>query len=180
MKQYVYADNAATTQVDRIAVDAMTPYLLEEYGNASQSYAFSRAPKKALQEAREIIAACIGASSDEVFFTSGGTESDNWAIKGIAMPDEGTHTIITSSFEHHAVLHSCAAMERQGHRVVYLKPERTGEISPDVLRKEITGDTKLVSVMYANNEIGSIQPIKDLSDIAHEKGALFHTDAVQA
>ncbi|MCM1232918.1 MAG: cysteine desulfurase [Ruminococcus flavefaciens] len=180
MKQYVYADNAATTQVDRIAVDAMTPYLLEEYGNASQSYAFSRVPKKALQEAREIIAACIGASSDEVFFTSGGTESDNWAIKGIAMPDEGTHTIITSSFEHHAVLHSCAAMERQGHRVVYLKPERTGEISPDVLRKEITGDTKLVSVMYANNEIGSIQPIKDLSDIAHEKGALFHTDAVQA
>lgn len=180
MKQYVYADNAATTQVDKNAVDAMMPYLLEEYGNASQPYAFSRVPKKALQEAREIIAACIGASPDEIFFTSGGTESDNWAIKGIAMSDEGNHTIITSSFEHHAVLHSCAAMERQGHRVVYLKPERTGEISPDVLRKEITEDTKLVSVMCANNEIGSVQPIKDLSDIAHEKGALFHTDAVQA
>lgn len=180
MKQYVYADNAATTQVDKNAVDAMMPYLLEEYGNASQPYAFSRVPKKALQEAREIIAACIGASPDEIFFTSGGTESDNWAIKGIAMSDEGNHTIITSSFEHHAVLHSCAAMERQGHRVVYLKPERTGEILPDVLRKEITEDTKLVSVMCANNEIGSVQPIKDLSDIAHEKGALFHTDAVQA
>ena len=99
MKQYVYADNAATTQVDKNAVDAMMPYLLDEYGNASQPYAFSRAAKKALQEAREIIAACIGASPDEIFFTSGGTESDNWAIKGIVMSDEGNHTIITSSFE---------------------------------------------------------------------------------
>lgn len=180
MKQYVYADNAATTQVDKNAVDAMMPYLLEEYGNASQPYAFSRVAKKALQEAREIIAACIGASPDEIFFTSGGTESDNWAIKGIAMSDEGNHTIITSSFEHHAVLHSCAAMERQGYKVVYLKPERTGEISSDVLKGKIAEETRLVSIMYANNEIGSIQPIKELSNIAHEKGALFHTDAVQA
>lgn len=180
MKQYVYADNAATTQVDKNAVDAMMPYLLDEYGNASQPYAFSRAAKKALQEAREIIAACIGASPDEIFFTSGGTESDNWAIKGIVMSDEGNHTIITSSFEHHAVLHSCAAMERQGYKVVYLKPERTGEISSDVLKGKIAEETRLVSIMYANNEIGSIQPIKELSNIAHEKGALFHTDAVQA
>lgn len=180
MKQYVYADNAATTKMDMVAYEAMTPYFLEEYGNASQPYAFSRTPKKALQEAREIIASCIGAFPDEIFFTSGGTESDNWAIKGVAMSDEGNHVIITSSFEHHAVLHSCAAMEKHGHRIVYLKPERTGEISPDALRREITEETKLVSVMYANNEIGSIQPIKDLSDIAHEKGALFHTDAVQA
>ena len=180
MKQYVYADNAATTKMDKVAYEAMTPYFLEEYGNASQPYAFSRTPKKALQEAREIMASCIGASPDEIYFTSGGTESDNWAIKGIAMSDEGNHTIITSSFEHHAVLHSCAAMEKLGHRITYLKPERTGEISPDMLRREITEKTKLVSVMYANNEIGSIQPIKDLSDIAHEKGALFHTDAVQA
>ena len=133
-----------------------------------------------MQEAREIIAACIGASPDEIFFTSGGTESDNWAIKGIAMSDEGNHTIITSSFEHHAVLHSCAAMERQGYKVVYLKPERTGEISSDVLKGKIAEETRLVSIMYANNEIGSIQPIKELSNIAHEKGALFHTDAVQA
>lgn len=180
MKQYVYADNAATTQVDKNAVDAMMPFLLDEYGNASQPYAFSRAAKKALQEAREIIAACIGASPDEIFFTSGGTESDNWAIKGIAMSDEGNHTIITSSFEHHAVLHSCAAMERQGYKVVYLKPDRTGEISSDVLKGKIAEETRLVSIMYANNEIGSIQPIKELSNIAHEKGALFHTDAVQA
>ena len=180
MKQYVYADKAATTQVDKNAVDAMMPYLLKEYGNASQPYAFSRAAKKALQEAREIIAACIGASPDEIFFTSGGTESDNWAIKGIAMSGEGNHTIITSSFEHHAVLHSCAAMERQGYKVVYLKPQRTGEISSDVLKGEIAEEPKLVSIMYANNEIGSIQPIKELSNIAHEKGALFHTDAVQA
>lgn len=180
MKQFVYADNAATTQVDKNAVDAMMPYLLGEYGNASQPYAFSRAAKKALQESREIIAACIGASPDEIFFTSGGTESDNWAIKGIAMPGEGNHTIITSSFEHHAVLRSCAAMERRGHKVVYLKPERTGEVSSDVLKGKITKKTRLVSIMYANNEIGSIQPIKEVSDIAHEKGALFHTDAVQA
>lgn len=180
MKQYVYADNAATTKMDKVAYEAMTPYFLEEYGNASQPYAFSRTPKKALQEAREIIASCIGAFPDEIFFTSGGTESDNWAIKGVAMSDEGNHTIITSSFEHHAVLHSCAAMEKLGHRLVYLKPEKSGEISPGALRGVITEETKLVSVMYANNEIGSIQPIKDLSDIAHEKGALFHTDAVQA
>lgn len=180
MKQYIYADNAATTQVDKIAVDVMMPYLFEEYGNASQPYAFSRRPKKALQESREQIAACIGASPDEIFFTSGGTESNNWAIKGIVMSDGGNHTIITSSFEHHAVLHSCAAMKRQGHRVLYLKPEKTGGISPDTLRREITEGTKLVSVMYANNEIGSIQPIKELSDIAHENGAMFHTDAVQA
>lgn len=180
MKQYVYADNAATTKMDKVAYEAMIPYFLEEYGNASQPYAFSRTPKKALQEAREVIASCIGAFPDEIFFTSGGTESDNWAIKGVAMSDEGNHTIITSSFEHHAILHSCAAMEKLGHRIVYLKPEKLGEISPDVLRKEITEEIKLVSVMYVNNEIGSIQPVKDLSDVAHEKGALFHTDAVQA
>lgn len=180
MKDIVYADNAATTKVDKIAYEAMTPYLLEEYGNASQAYAFSRRPKKALQEAREIIATCIGSSPSEIFFTSGGTESDNWAIKGIPHSEEAKHIIITSSFEHHAVLHSCTALERQGHRVVYLKPERTGQISPDLLRRTITEETKLVSVMYANNEIGSVQPIKELSNIAHERGVLFHTDAVQA
>ena len=151
MKHYVYADNAATTKMDKVAYEAMTPYFLEEYGNASQSYAFSRTPKKALKEARETIASCIGAFSDEIYFTSGGTESDNWAIKGVATSNERKYTIITSSFEHHAVLHSCTAMEKLGHQIVYLKPEKTGEI----------------------------QPIKDLSDIAHEKGVLFHTDAVQ-
>ena len=180
MKQYVYADNAATTKMDKVAYEAMTPYLLEEYGNASQPYAFSRTPKKALKEARETIASCIGAFPDEIYFTSGGTESDNWAIKGVATSNKRKYTIITSSFEHHAVLHSCAAMEMLGHRIVYLNPEKTGEISQDVLKRELTEETKLVSVMYANNEIGSIQPIKDLVDIAHDKGVLFHTDAVQA
>lgn len=180
MKQYVYADNAATTKLDKVAFDAMSPFLMDEYGNASQPYAFARSPKKALQEARETIASCIGASPDEIFFTSGGTESDNWAIKGIAMSDEGNHTIITSSFEHHAVLHSCAALERQGHRIIYLRPDHSGVISAGELREKITEDTKLVSIMYANNEIGSIQPIENLCKIAHSKGALFHTDAVQA
>ncbi len=180
MKEYVYADNAATTKVDKIAYDAMNPYLLNEYGNASQSYAFARHPKKALQEAREIIASCIGASSNEIFFTSGGTESDNWAIKGIAMSSGVRHTILTSSFEHHAVLHTCAALERQGHRVIYIQPTREGEISSDVLDKYIDGSVGLVSVMYANNEIGSIQPIKKLCQVAHSKNTLFHTDAVQA
>lgn len=180
MKQYVYADNAATTRIDKVAFEAMKPYLLEEYGNASQPYAFSRGPKKALQEARDVIAACIGAYPSEIYFTSGGTESDNWAIKGSATAGKRNNTIITSSIEHHAILHSCDAMERQGQKVIYLKPERTGEISPDLLKKTIAEDVKLVSIMYANNEIGAIQPIKDLSDIAHEKGALFHTDAVQA
>ncbi|WP_418623526.1 cysteine desulfurase family protein [Waltera sp.] len=180
MKQYVYADNAATTKLDKVAFDAMSPFLMDEYGNASQPYAFARSPKKALQEARETIASCIGASPDEIFFTSGGTESDNWAIKGIVMSDEGNHTIITSSFEHHAVLHSCAALERKGHRVIYLRPDDNGVISANELREKITEDTKLVSIMFANNEIGSIQPIEDLCKIAHSKGALFHTDAVQA
>ena len=180
MKQYVYADNAATTKLDKVAFDAMSPFLMDEYGNASQPYAFARSPKKALQEARETIASWIGASPDEIFFTSGGTESDNWAIKGIVMSDEGNHTIITSSFEHHAVLHSCAALERKGHRVIYLRPDDNGVISANELREKITEDTKLVSIMFANNEIGSIQPIEDLCKIAHSKGALFHTDAVQA
>ena len=180
MKQYVYADNAATTKLDKVAFEAMSPFLLDEYGNASQPYAFARIPQKALRVARETIASCIGASPDEIFFTSGGTESDNWAIKGIAMTDEGFHTITTSSFEHHAVLHSCAALERQGHRIIYLEPNHNGVISTDELREKLTENTKLVSVMFANNEIGSIQPIEALCKIAHLKGALFHTDAVQA
>ena len=180
MKTYVYADNAATTKVDKIAYDAMIPYLLEEYGNASQPYVFARKPKKALQEAREIIASCIGASPEEIFFTSGGTESDNWAIKGTVMFDEGNRTIITSSFEHHAVLRSCETMEKLGHRVMYLQPNREGIVSVDALVNKIEIKTGLVSLMIANNEIGTVQPIKELSIVAHEKGALFHTDAVQA
>ena len=180
MKQYVYADNAATTKLDKAAADAMSPFLVSEYGNASQPYAFARLPKKALREARETIASCIGASPEEIFFTSGGTESDNWAIKGIATLSHDKCTVITSALEHPAVLNSCAALQRAGHSVVYLKADRQGVVSPDELRGKITEKTKLVSVMYVNNEIGTIQPIEEMCKIAHENGALFHTDAVQA
>lgn len=180
MKKYVYADNAATTKVDKIAYDAMAPYLLEEYGNASQPYAFARRPKKALQEAREIVASCVGASPEEIFFTSGGTESDNWAIKESIMFERGNHSIITSSFEHHAVLRSCAALERLGHTTILVNPTREGVITVDSLKESFDNRVKLVSIMLVNNEIGSIQPIQDLCEIAHSRGALFHTDSVQA
>lgn len=161
-------------------IEAMRPYLLQEYGNASQPYSFARQPKKAIQEARETIASCIGALPEEIFFTSGGTESDNWAIKGIAARNYSRQATITTAFEHHAVLHACAAIEKQGFPVAYMWPDKTGLVYPETLESCITNETLLVSVMYANNEIGSIQPIKELCDIAHAHGALFHTDAVQA
>ena len=180
MKQRIYADNAATTKLDPEAFEAMKPWLLEEYGNASQPYSFARKPKKALAEARATIAACINALPEEIFFTSGGTESDNWAIKGSAFSDPEHRATITSAFEHHAVLHSCAAIERLGYPVAYLSPTREGQITPANLESVITDNTRLVSIMFANNEIGSIQPIKELCAVAHAHGALFHTDAVQA
>ena len=180
MKTTIYADNAATTRLDQRALEAMLPWLQEEYGNASQPYSFSRGPKKALREAREQIAECIHASPEEIFFTSGGTESDNWAIKGCAFADPDHRATITSSFEHHAVLNTCQAIERLGHPVVYLSPTSTGTVLPTTLESCITDRTRLVSIMYANNELGSIQPIKELCCIAHAHGALFHTDAVQA
>lgn len=180
MKQHTYADNAATTQLDNIAFEAMMPWLLEEYGNASQPYSFARKPKKAIAEARETIANCICAQPEEIFFTSGGTESDNWVIKGSAFSDPDKTAMITSAFEHHAVLHACAAIEKHGYPVVYLRPDKNGYILPETLKSTITDNTRLVSVMYANNELGTIQPIKELCDRAHEHGALFHTDAVQA
>lgn len=180
MKQIIYADHAATTKLDIAAFEAMKPYLLEEYGNASQLYSFSRAPKKALKEARETIASCIGAEPEEVFFTSGGTESDNWAIKGSAFSDVERRATITSAFEHHAILHSCEAIERLGYPVAYLKPNEAGVVTPSVLQRIITDRARLVSIMFANNEIGTIQPISELAQIAHQHGAAFHTDAVQA
>ena len=178
MKRLIYADNAATTQLDIDAFEAMKPYLLNEYGNASQPYSFSRSPKTALREAREIIATCINADPSEIFFTSGGTESDNWAIKGML---GGNHTgaIITSSIEHHAVLRACAAAERMGSPVVYLAPTKEGVITDDVLRSVITPNTELVSIMMSNNELGTIQPVATLAEIAHKNNAFFHTDAVQ-
>lgn len=176
----IYADNAATTKLDLEAFEAMKPFLLEDFSNPSQPYSFSRQSKKALQNAREVIAACINANPDEIFFTSGGTESDNWAIKGSAFNDCDKHATITSVFEHHAILRSCAAIEQFGYPVSYLPPTSEGCIYPEILREYISDRTRLVSIMFANNEIGSMQPIKELCELAHSHGALFHTDAVQA
>ena len=179
MKKFVYADNAATTKLDYDAFEAMKPYLLEEYGNASQLYSFSRTSKKALKEARKIIAKCINARPEEIYFTSGGTESDNWAIKGVLSVSD-KRMLITSEFEHKAILNSAKTIEASGDNVEYIKPTCDGMIEPSKLKEVISNNTGLVSIMYANNEIGSIQPIKELCEIAHNNGALFHTDAVQA
>ncbi len=180
MKTMIYADNAATTKLDIDAFEAMKPFLLEEYGNTSQPYSFARAGKKALKKARAIIAECIGALPEEVFFTSGGTESDNWAIKGIALQGGLCGEIITSSIEHHAVLRSCKALKHLGVSVQYLPVTEKCIVQPTTLSNSITDRTKLVSVMLANNEVGTIQPVSELADIAHQSGVLFHTDAVQA
>lgn len=180
MGKFIYADNAATTKLDSDAFEAMKPWLLEEYGNASQPYSFSRRPKEALKKARQTVAKCINASPEEIFFTSGGTESDNWAIKGVAFSNYNHRATITSAFEHHAVLHSCESIERLGCPVAYMWPSKSGTITPEILGRYITDETLLVSVMFANNELGSVQPIKQLCDIAHSQNALFHTDAVQA
>ena len=180
MKQFIYADHAATTKLDPDAFEAMKPFLLDEYGNASQSYAFARKPRKALQEARAIIAQCINADPEEIFFTSGGTESDNWAIKGVALAASEKHTILTSPIEHHAVLRACEDVNGLGYPVVYLPVTREGVVPPKVLEAAMNPEVRLVSVMLANNEIGTVEPIQALCEVAHQKGALFHTDAVQA
>lgn len=175
----IYADNAATTALDPDAFEAMKPFLLEQYGNASQPYSFARPVKKALAAARKEIADCIGAQPEEIFFTSGGTESDNWAIKGTLRYGDN-RAIVTSQIEHHAILNACAAVERLGYPVAYLPVDGEGMVSPRVLKEGISNNTKLVSIMTVNNEIGTIEPIRQLAEIAHEHGALFHTDAVQA
>ena len=179
MKQYIYADNAATSKLDIDAFESMKPFLLEDYGNASQPYTLARKPKKALAEARGVIAYCIGAMPEEIYFTSGGTESDNWAIKVVAEPGK-KHMTITSQIEHHAVINACSALGRLGYPVVYLPVNADGIVTPDVLEKVITTQTKLVSVMLVNNEIGTVEPICELAAVAHASTALFHTDAVQA
>lgn len=179
-EKIIYADNAATTKLNDKAYDAMKIYLKEEYGNPSQQYSFARKSKLALNQAREIIAKSINASPNEIFFTSGGTESDNWAIKGSAFAFDGKKTIITSAIEHHAILRSCEFIERLDYPVKYISVDKTGEVEIEVLKNNITSSTGLVSIMFANNEIGTIQNIKKLADIAHEFNAIFHTDAVQA
>ena len=180
MGTQIYADHAATTQLAPEAFEAMKPFLMNEYGNVSQLYSFAREPKKAVKEAREIIASCIGALPEEIFFTSGGTESDNWAIEGCALSGGREDVIITSSIEHHAILRSCAAVEQIGYPVAYLPVDHSGTVLPAKLSEYITDRTRLVSIMLANNEIGTIQPIEELSEIAHQHGAIFHTDATQA
>ena len=182
MKACIYADNAATTKLDREAFESMIPWLTEEYGNPSQPYSFSRPAKKALADAREIIALCINASPDEIFFTSGGTESDNWAIKGVAHAFPDKKRIVTSPIEHHAVLNACNALFRQGFKVDYVCVNSEGTISQSDLHDKLCeAPTAIVSIMMANNEIGTIQPLTpETETIVHSCGALFHTDAVQA
>lgn len=179
-KKTIYADNAATTKLNPAAFEAMVPWLTDDYGNASQSYSYARSSKKALCDARRIIAHCINALPEEIFFTSGGTESDNWAIKGSAFIDDRKRATITSTIEHHAILRSCEAIERLGYPVAYLDVTAEGVVTPEKLQRIITSETRLVSIMFVNNEIGTIEPIKELTEIAHRHGALFHTDAVQA
>ena len=176
----IYADHAATTQLDMEAYQAMQPYLLGEYGNASQPYSFARSSKKALRTARAEIADCIHALPEEIYFTSGGTESDNWAIKGTVSHSGQRTEIVTSSIEHHAVLRTCETLKRVGISVSVLNVDGQGVVQPQTLSAAIGHQTRLVSVMFANNEVGTVQPIGTLCEIAHANGALFHTDAVQA
>ncbi len=176
----IYADHAATTALCREAYAEMVPWLDIKYANPSTLYSLAREPRKAISSSRETIARCINADPEEIFFTSGGTESDNWAIKGSAFCDADKRMTVVSAIEHHAVLNSCAMIERLGYPVSYLPADDRGVISDDELERMLSAPTHLVSVMLANNEIGTIQPVKELASVAHEHGALFHTDAVQA
>lgn len=181
MKEFVYLDNAATTKVRPEVVEAMLPYFTEIYGNASSVYDFGQKCKQAIEDARETIGSSIGTKASNIYFTAGGSESDNWALKGVAeaYKDKGKH-IITTKIEHHAILHTCAYLEQQGYEVTYLDVDADGLVSPEDVKKAIRPDTILISVMFANNEIGTIEPIEEIGAIAHEHGILFHTDAVQA
>lgn len=181
-KKLIYCDNAATTKVSKKVLDAMLPYFTEEYGNASSIYMLGQSAAKALLKARETVAKAIGAKTHEIFFTSGGSEADNWAIKGMALngAKSGKKHIITSVFEHHAVLHTCEFLEKQGYEVTYLPVDEKGLINPNDVKNAIREDTCLVTIMFANNEIGTIQPIKEIGEICKEKKVPFHTDAVQA
>jgi cysteine desulfurase len=181
MSKIVYADNAATTFLSKTALEAMMPFLTDQPGNASTVYGYGRTAKKAVEDARRRVAAAIGARPEEIYFTSGGTEADNWAIKSAVelKKNKGKH-IISTEIEHHAVLHTLQHLEKQGYEVTYLKVDEYGNVSPEDLKKAIREDTILITIMAANNEIGTIQPIAELGKIAREAGVLFHTDAVQA
>lgn len=181
MSKLIYLDNAATTKVHPEVLEAMLPYFSEEYGNPSSIYTFANKSKKAVEDARETIANFLGAKTNEIYFTGGGSESDNWALKATALAyqKKGNH-IITSKIEHHAVLHTCEYLEKNGFEVTYVDVDENGVIKLDELKKAIRPTTILISVMFANNEIGTIEPIREIGEIAKEHGILFHTDAVQA
>lgn len=177
----IYTDNAATTPLSREVLEEMMPYLTECYGNASSIYSIGREARSAIDKARDKIANLLGVKANEIYFTSGGSEADNWAIKGVAYANDkkGKH-IITSAIEHHAVLHTCQYLEKQGFKVTYLPVDKYGMVNPSDLEAAITDETILVTIMQANNEIGTIEPIKELAEIAHAHKIPFHTDAVQA
>ena len=181
MSEYIYLDNAATTAVKPEVFEAMKPFFTDIYSNPSSVYSFAGKAKKAMEDAREKIAGFLGARSSEIYFTGGGSESDNWAIKGVAeaYQAKGKH-IITSKIEHHAVLHTCQWLEKHGYEVTYLDVDEDGLVSLEDLENAIREDTILISIMFANNEIGTIEPIKEIGAIAKKHGVLFHTDAVQA
>ena len=181
MKKMIYLDNAATTKTAPEVVEAMLPYFTEFYGNASSVYGFAGNSKEAMAKARETIAASLGAKTNEIYFTAGGSEADNWALKATAeaYKAKGNH-IITTKIEHHAILHTAEWLEKNGFEVTYLNVDENGVVKLDELKKAIRPETILISVMFANNEIGTIQPVKEIGEIAKEHGILFHTDAVQA
>lgn len=191
-KRFVYADNAATTPLSEIAFNAMKPWLTEHYGNPSSLYRMGREAKEAINEARRTVAKCLNAAMPvnekndyapgEILFTGGGSQADNLAIRGFmhGPSSKGRKHIITSKIEHHAVLYTCEALEKEGYRVTYLNVDKEGHVDLEQLKNELSEDTALVSVMAANNEIGTIQPLKQISELAHSVGAKFHTDAVQA
>ncbi len=181
MSRFIYLDNAATTKTAPEVVEAMLPYFTEKFGNPSSVYSFSSGNKEDITKQREIIAGALGANANEIYFTAGGSESDNWALKATAeaYENKGKH-IITTKIEHHAILHTAEYLEKRGFEVTYVGVDADGKVKLDELEAAIRPDTILISVMYANNEIGTIQPIKEIGQIAHDHKILFHTDAVQA
>ena len=181
MDRLIYLDNAATTKLDADVFEIMKPYFMENYSNPSSVYSFAQESKAAVDAAREQIAGILGARSNEIYFTAGGSEADNWAVKGAAeaLKSKGNH-IITSKIEHHAVLHTCEYLEKQGFEVTYLDVDENGKINLQQLEEAVRPETILISIMFANNEIGTIQPVKEIGAIAKKHGVLFHTDAVQA
>ena len=179
-KTTIYADHAATTALSPAAYEAMLPWLQDKYGNPSTLYSLARDPRKAVAHSREVIAAAINVDPSEVFFTSGGTEADNWALKGTMFQYDRGKGLITSAIEHHAILNSCVALERMGYAVGTLPVDNMGIVQAEALQSALSDNILLVSTMLANNEIGTIEPVAELAEIVHQAGALFHTDAVQA